>query len=320
MKVFVPLSAGVAVAAVLGLLLGPTGFMSPADLARGGASAMWQFRAPHVALALLAGAALATGGAAMQAVLRNPLAEPYILGISGGAAMGAMLHSLLNVGGLALRSLMAFAGAVGVSWLVFVLARRGRGMGDNALILAGVMLNVFFSAVIVLFLVLCDKTQGHELFFWLMGSLSMYGLRDMLPLLPPLLLLVAALCLSGHTLNLLSLGHDHARVLGLRAERARTLLFLLVTVMVGLVVALAGVIGFVGLVAPHGLRLLMGGDHRRLLPASALAGAMLLTLCDTASRSLYPPLEIPVGAVTAFLGVPLFLWLLIRADHGNLDL
>jgi len=310
-------------ATAAGLMFGPSGFISPAKALTDAEA--WRFvlhfRAPHVVLALVVGSALAVSGGTLQGLLRNPLAEPYILGVSGGAAMGAIFHTLYPVGGVYGRSLCAFVGAVGTAWLVFRIAAGSRRRMDNSiLILAGVMLNVFFSASIVLFLTLADRAQSHELFFWLMGTLKSWSLEEILPFVPLVIVLIVIQAMLGFRLNVLSQGDEHARLLGVDPYKNRMLLLALVAMTIGAVVSLGGIIGFVGLVVPHALRLVVGGDNRRLLPLSALAGAVFLLVCDGISRTVYAPVELPIGAVTSFFGVPFFLWLLTRTRHGGLEM
>ena len=323
MKAYLILVAALLLTAAAGLMLGPSGVISPSQAFSDPEAWRFivQFRAPHVLLALVVGSALAVSGGTLQGLLRNPLAEPYMLGVSGGAAMGAILHTLYPIGGIYGRSLCAFLGAVGTAWLVFRISSGVRRRMDNGvLILAGVMLNVFFSACIVLFLTLADRAQSHELFFWLMGTLKSWSLGEILPFVPLVLILIIAQAMLGFRLNVLSQGDDRARLLGIDPHRNRLLMLALVSLTIGAVVSLGGIIGFVGLVVPHALRLVTGGDNRRLLPLSALAGAVFLLICDGISRTVYAPVELPIGAVTSFFGVPFFLWLLTRTRHGGLEM
>ncbi len=307
---------------VLGLALvasvsfGATGFVWP--FGRSGMQAMLDYRMAHTLVALFCGAALASSGVVMQAILANPLAEPYILGISGGAAAGALLSMLLGVQGLQLLALFAFVGSVLAVWIVLFLASKTVSLSNSsALILIGVMLNVLFSAFIVLFVVMSNKTAVNELLFWLMGRLGMWTVDEALPIVLPGMLLLLLLMFGGHKLNLLSLGEQRAYLLGTNPAAMRIGFILVSSALVAVSVALGGIIGFVGLVVPHALRLIAGGDNRFLLGASAIAGAAFLLVSDTIARTVLAPSELPIGAITAFVGAPFFLWMIARFGHGH---
>ena len=271
-------------------------------------------RFPRILLAIVVGAALGASGTAVQAVLRNPLADPYLLGLSGGAALGAVL--VLVTGASQATPLLlpaaAFAGAALAVVTVWRLATGAGALPPTALILSGVVVSAFCSALVMFLTSIAPAGRVQGALFWLMGSLVSP---------PPGILPVAAggvaigvgvLALSGHQLNALSLGEDTAAQLGLEVGRARAKLFLAASLATGAAVSASGLVGFVGLVVPHALRSLVGADHRLLVPASALAGAAALVLADTAARSILPPAEIPVGVVTALFGAPFFLVLLRR--------
>jgi iron complex transport system permease protein len=274
-----------------------------------------QLRLPRAAVAALVGAALASSGATFQALLRNPLAEPYILGVSGGAAVGAVLAITLGAAWAPAWSIpvAAFAGALLAIALVLGIASSvGRALDTRVLLLAGVVVGAFFNACIVLALTLTDVESFRSAVFWMMGSFTGASWRGVAIgaayFLPALALLVAL----GRSLNLLSLGEETAEHLGARVERTKLLAFGLASLLAASAVAMAGIIGFVGLIVPHMIRLAWGSDHRFLIPASALLGAGFLVLADTAARMAIAPSELPVGAVTAFVGVPFFVWLLRR--------
>ena len=272
-------------------------------------------RLPRVELGLCVGAALAVAGVLFQALLRNPLADPFVLGVSGGATLGGIL--VLSVGGLVglgYRAVppAAFAGAVLATLLLYSVA-GGRGrLSPTTLLLTGVVFNAFASAAIVFLASLAGMTEGASLFLWLIGSLS--ALRGDVTGLVALFLGLGLLCALpfARGLNLLALGEESASQLGVDVERQKRVLLLATSLMVGAAVAAAGLIGFVGLIIPHLLRLVIGPDHRLLIPASALGGAAFLVACDTLARSLPGGRELPVGAITALAGGPLFLWLLRR--------
>jgi iron complex transport system permease protein len=272
-------------------------------------------RLPRVLLSLAVGASLAVSGVLFQALLRNPLADPFVLGVSGGAALAGsaalVLGSALGLSYAAVPP-AAFAGAV-LSTLLLGLVSGARGRASaTSLLLTGVVFNAFASAGIVFLASLSGLTEGANLFLWLIGSLS--AVRVDAAGWVALFVLVGLACAVplARSLNLLTLGEEPALQLGVEVERVQRLLLVAASLMVGAAVSVAGLIGFVGLIIPHLLRLLIGPDHRLLLPAAALAGAAFLLLCDSAARSLPGGRELPVGAITALVGGPLFLWLLRR--------
>jgi iron complex transport system permease protein len=274
-----------------------------------------QLRLPRAVLALMVGGSLAVAGVVFQALLRNPLAEPYVLGVSGGAAVGAVAAGVLGWSARAGWSLplAAFSGAVVAILLVFrVAAAAGRALDPRVLLLAGVVIGAFFNALILLLLTFSDIESFRSAVFWMMGSLaaaSWGGVAVMAAYVVPAVIVLMAL---ARPLDLLAAGEETALYLGTRVERVRRGAFLVTSLLVGVAVAVSGVIGFIGLVVPHALRLLWGSGHRFLLPASFLAGAAFLLAADTAARTVVAPGELPVGVVTALVGVPLFLFLLVR--------
>jgi iron complex transport system permease protein len=278
-----------------------------------------ELRAPRVVLGFLVGGGLALSGAVFQALLRNPLAEPYILGISGGAAAGAVLVLALGLAGAASWYLpgAAFAGALLAILLVFgVAASAQRRLDVRVLLLSGVVVGAFFSAVIALVLALSDAPTVRGAILWMMGSLS--GATWRVVGIVSLYTLPAALLLLGlaRPLNLLALGEETASYLGTRVEGTKRVAYGVASLVAAAGVAFVGVIGFVGLVVPHAMRLLSGPDHRTLLPLSALAGGTFLVLADLLARTAFAPTEIPIGVITAFVGVPFFLVLLRRSLKG----
>lgn len=277
------------------------------------AAIVWEIRLPRVVLAAAAGATLALGGLVFQALLRNPLAEPYILGISGGAAVGALLGMMSGLSSFPGVSLLAFAGSMVTLLLVLSLAGGRNAPGKESLLLGGVMMNAFCGALIMLLLALADDTRLRNALFWLMGDLSQIG-RDQLPLLLLLLPAILLIGLLARPMNLLLMGRESASALGIRVRTVSLTLLVTTSFMVGLVVSQAGLIGFVGLVVPHVFRLLVGSDHRLLIPACLLGGAAYLIVCDLLARTLPAAGEIPVGIVTALIGAPLFIFLLWRSQ------
>jgi iron complex transport system permease protein len=280
-----------------------------------------QIRAPRVLASAVVGLALASSGAAMQAIFQNPLASPYLLGVASGANMGAALviaaglAPLLGGGALPLG---AFLGAVFAVAAIYGLSSlRGGTPAPHTLILAGVALGALFSAV-TSFLIFISGNQMMEIITWMMGSLGRAEWGQMSWLAPSVLPCYVLLIVLAQDLNALALGDEGAQHLGVRPTLFRPLVALLVTVMTGTAVAVAGTIGFVGLITPHAIRLILGPDHRMLIPASGLAGASFLVVADTLARTVIAPAELPVGIVTAVVGGPFFLYILLARPGGSL--
>ncbi|TFH65613.1 MAG: iron ABC transporter permease [Gemmatimonadales bacterium] len=280
---------------------------------------IFQIRLPRIFLGLLVGGGLALAGSVFQALLRNPLAEPFILGISGGAAAGAVL--VIALGFVAIGSVVlpaaAFAGALLAILLVFgVAATADRRLDVRVLLLAGVVVGSFFTAVIALILSLSEARAVRSAILWMMGSLAGADWSNVAVVAA--YTLPSALVLLGlaRALNLMAVGEETAAYLGADVERVKRIAYIVASLMTAAGVAVAGVIGFVGLIVPHGVRLLIGPDQRALLPLSFLAGAAFLCIADLLARVLLAPFEIPIGVITAFLGVPLFLLLLRRSISG----
>jgi iron complex transport system permease protein len=288
-----------------------------ADILRGDptvASIFWQIRLPRILLALLGGAALATSGLGFQTLFRNPLAEPYTLGVSSGAALGAVIALRFEGGqflGLSLVGLASFAGAISATALIVGLALRRQGIQTSTLLLAGVAVSLSCSAIILFLQYLSDSTQTFRMVRWMMGGLSVVGYTEVLWLLPWVLGGSAALFALRWELNLLLTGEELAASRGVDLARLRRYVLLATSLMIGALVAVAGPIGFVGLIVPHILRRFVGHDHLYLVPACILGGGAFLTLCDAVGRTVLSPAELPVGILTALLGGPFFLWLLV---------
>ena len=269
-----------------------------------------ELRLPRAVAALVTGALLAVAGCLMQVLLRNPLADPYVLGISGGAAVFALLGMSLGLTLLPVP-LLAFAGAFLTMILVFVLARGQGPWSTTRVLLTGVVLAAGWGAVISLILALGPDASLRSMLFWLMGDLSYAGLS--LWWLLPLLLGLALLWLRARSLNVMAGGELQAALLGESSRRRFWEIYIVASLLTALAVSIAGAIGFVGLIVPHLMRLIIGADHRRLLPAAALFGGAFLVVADTVARSALGPRQLPVGVLTALIGVPLFLLLLNRA-------
>lgn len=269
-------------------------------------SIVWQLRWPRVLTAFFVGGLLALAGAWFQVLLGNALAEPYVLGVSGSAATGAILALLLPASALSIP-MGAFCGA----WLGIALVLLFARLGPSRLLLAGVVMAAFWGAFVSLLLALLPGRKLGAAFAWMMGDLSSQAIH------PAILMLIwgiALICgfLLSRELDALLLGDRHALALGIRVPRIRWVLLFLASTVTAVAVTAAGTIGFVGLVIPHAMRLIFGPSHRLLLPASAMGGGVLLMLADAASRSVIAPAELPVGVLTAMIGVPVFLWLLLR--------
>jgi iron complex transport system permease protein len=273
-------------------------------------------RLPRVIAAALVGATLASAGVVVQALLRNPLATPFTLGVSSGSALGAMLALTFlptwGLGALTAVPLASLAGAFGAVLIVYGLAQaRHRGFSTEILLLAGVTLNAFFSALILLVQYLSDFTQTVRTLRWLMGDLDVGSIGPLLVALPLLLAAWALFAWLPRSLNVLALGAEQAGSRGVPVLLVQRVAFFSASLATGVVVSLAGPIGFVGIIVPHLVRVLVGADHRIVLPASFLFGGAFMVLCDTLARTVIAPVELPVGVVTATIGGPFFLWLLV---------
>jgi iron complex transport system permease protein len=286
---------------------------SPCGLTQDQFAILFQIRLPRILLAAAVGGSLATAGAGYQALLRNPLAEPYLLGISNGAAVGTMI-ALVFFGSIEwTRPILAFSGALVATFAVYQLARGRTGATPERLILAGVIVTTFLSSVIVFVTVLMDATRIRSFTFWLLGDLSGAS-KALLPLTIVITIAgVLALTLHARSLNLLMLGERDAFDLGVEVGRVRIVVFLVASLLVGSSVAASGSVGYVGLVVPHLARLSLGSDNRISIPAAALGGALFVIVADTVARTIIAPRELPVGAITALIGAPLFIYLLRRA-------
>lgn len=280
-------------------------------------------RLPRVVMALLAGTALALGGLVFQAMFRNPLATPFTLGVASGASLLVAICIFIGlgqaaVGGFSLTQIAAIVGAVGAIALVYMLARATGEASPETLLLAGVAISFTASSLILFFQYMSDFTRSLQMVRWVMGGLSsIVDWHDVLTALPVVFAASAVIAWHHRELNLVSLGRSMAMARGVDVRRTRLVLFLATSFSVGMIVALCGPIGFVGLMAPHICRRLVGWDHRYLLPATILFGGPFLALCDAIGRTLLAPAELPVGIITALLGGPFFIWLLLREGAGT---
>ncbi|WP_420802446.1 FecCD family ABC transporter permease [Streptomyces taklimakanensis] len=293
-----------------------------ADWPRARETIVLEVRAPRVLLGAVTGAGLAVVGTVMQALVRNPLADPYLLGVSSGASLGAVLVIVSGVGVFGALSLpvSAFVGALVTLLLVYATARAGGRITSTRLVLSGVAVAAVLTAVTHLVLLTAERgNQAREVLSWTLGGLG--GVRWSTLWLPATVLpaAVALLLTRARPLNLLLAGEEAATTMGLDVARFRARMFVLLSLVTGVLVAAAGPIGFVGLMLPHVVRLFTGGDHRRVLPAAALAGAVFLVWADIAARTVAAPQEIPVGVLTALCGGPFFLWLMRRDARRGAD-
>jgi len=276
-------------------------------------------RVPRVVLAAIVGAALAAAGVALQALLRNPLADPYILGISSGAGLGATLAIIggfsWTLWGRSPVAIFAFAGAVGTVWLVWGIGRITGKFHITGLLLAGVVVNAFFSAIIMFLISIAKGQQLHATMFWLMGNMAEEDF---------FVLWIGAGCVAAGVislyflapqLNAISFNPEDAKSMGIHVERVQLLAFTISAFVTAVAVSLSGLVGFVGLVVPHAVRLVLGPDHRQLLPIASICGAIFLVIADTVARVIVAPAQLPVGVVTAIIGGPFFLVLLVRYNR-----
>jgi len=281
-----------------------------------------QLRIPRILFAFIAGAGLAVCGMVFQAMFRNPLATPFTLGVASGASLGAALYVLLgfsfSIMTLDGSTFAAFLGSLLAISFVYSISRLRSGFSTETLLLTGVAISFFFSSLILFTQYMSNVSDSFRILRWLMGSLTTVGYRDILQLLPFVCGCIAVILWLSRELNLLMAGDDIALSRGLAVQKTRYLLFFVTSLCVGAIVALCGPIGFVGMMVPHICRLLIGSDHHWLTPATLLFGGSFLIICDSISRLIIAPAEIPVGVITTLLGGPFFLWLLIKSRNKSL--
>ncbi len=302
-------STGNGVKAVLQSLFGEGGADSMLD------TIIWQIRFPRVLLAALVGATLSLGGLVFQALLRNPLAEPYILGISGGSAIGAIIGILAGLSRFPGVSFTAFLGSIATLLLLLIMSSGQSILKKNTLLLSGVMVNAFCGAIIMFLVSMTQDSRLHNIIFWLMGDLSMSDIGQVGILAATLLPCFIILFRYSHSMNLLLMGNEMAQTMGVNIKRVTTILLVTTSFMVSSTVCHCGLIGFVGLVMPHLLRLILGPDHRVLVPACILGGGAYMVICDLLARTLPQQGEMPAGVITAMIGAPLFIYLLKRSKR-----
>ena len=294
-------------------LLSTVGSDSKSSLDSTEATILFSIRLPRVLFAGIVGAALSSSGVVFQALLRNPLADPYILGISGGAALGAVIGIIIGVTLVPLGTTgLAFGGALMTIILIFTVSRTKSDPSNNTLLLTGVIINAFFSALIMFLVSISSSDRLHSVLFWLMGDLSLVEGKEILLTGITMLAGCLVMFMQARSLNLLILGEETAMQLGVDTRKTKALLLVTASLVTAVAVSASGTIGFVGLIIPHMLRLMLGSDHRLLLPASVLFGASFLIMTDTIARTILAPIELPVGVVTALCGAPYFIYLLHR--------
>jgi len=276
-------------------------------------SIVWRIRFPRVLLATVVGATLSLGGLVFQALLRNPLAEPFILGISGGSAIGAIVGILLGLSRFPGICITAFLGSLGTLALILVMSTGKSILRKDALLLSGVMVNAFCSAIIMFLVSITQDARLHNIIFWLMGDLSAADLPQVVVLGAILIPCFILVFLFSHTMNLLMMGKDMALTMGVNIKAVTMTLLIVTSFMVSATVSFSGLVGFVGLVIPHLLRLILGPDHRFMVPACLFGGAAYLVLCDLLARTLPQQGEMPAGVITALIGAPLFIFLLKKS-------
>ncbi|MBI3008165.1 MAG: iron chelate uptake ABC transporter family permease subunit [Candidatus Omnitrophica bacterium] len=269
-----------------------------------------RLRLPRIIMCLVIGAGLSTSGIVLQGVLRNPLADPFILGASSGAALGATVAISMKIhSSVLLLPLFAFIGALAAMFFVYNLARTGGKIPIHTLLLSGVIVNAFLSAI-GMFIMSISRKEAQEILFWLMGSLSQVDINMLKFIFIYTAIGLVIVYLYSRELNIMALGEEQAYHLGVEVERLKKILFFVLSLIIGAGVSLAGMIGFVGLIIPHIMRMLVGPDHRILIPAGVLGGGIFLILSDTVARTILPPIELPVGVITALAGAPFFIYLL----------
>lgn len=270
-------------------------------------------RLPRVLLAMLVGMGLAAAGSVFQALFRNPMADPSIIGSSQGAALGATIAFFFGIqlkwGGLSAIPVFAFAGAVAAVVVVYMVARAGGRVSVSSLLLVGIAMSTFLASIVSTLMVISEDRM-HSIFFWLMGGMGTANWNMVIAVLPFIAAGALLSIIFSRDLNLISLGEERAAQLGLGVEKFKWIMIAIASLLVGAAVSVSGIIGFVGLITPHMVRLMTGPDHKYLVPGSLLAGGLLLVIADTIARTVIAPSELPVGVVTAFFGAPFFIYLL----------
>ncbi|MDD5519110.1 MAG: iron ABC transporter permease [Candidatus Omnitrophica bacterium] len=275
---------------------------------------IFNMRLLRILAAILVGSGLAVAGIVLQAILRNPLAEPYLLGTSSGAGLAAVIAVILGVSRIYMP-LAAFLGAVASIVLVYTLASERKKIADRSLILSGVIVSIAFSSIIVFLVSLFGNQALHEMNWWLWGSLQVYDWQLVLLVALPVILGIGVIYLFAQDLNAIQLGEEEAIHLGIDTQNVKNILIIITALITASLICICGIIGFVGLIVPHMMRQVVGSNHKALIPVTCLAAAIFMVICDIVSRTLFAPVEIPIGVITAIIGAPIFIILLKRGQR-----
>ena len=303
---------------IIAVLFGKIGIDLGVEYTAREEAVVWVIRVPRMAMAALVGAGLGISGAALQGLFRNPLADPGLIGVSSGAAFAVAISIVLGIStwGLFVQPLAAFAGGLTLTLLIYAFARRGGQAQMATMLLVGIAVNALLGSAISFILSFSDDEELRDIVFWLLGSLAGSLWEYVYSAGPLILFAIVVLVRQAGALNLLALGQAEARHLGIPVQRTQLLIVTAAALATGAGVAVAGVVGFIGLIAPHMVRLAVGPDHRRLMPASAMAGAILVLGADLGARTIAAPAELPLGVLTAIIGTPVFLFLIDRARRS----
>jgi len=301
------------VAIILGLIKGAVN-IPLSNLLLGDSRVIFNLRLLRIIAAILVGSGLAVSGIVLQAILRNPLAEPYLLGTSSGAGLAAVIAVIAGVSRIYMP-LAAFLGAVLSIIIVYNLARERGIIADQSLILSGVIISVAFSSIIVFLVSLFGNEAMHEMNWWLWGSLQVYDHKLLLLVAFPVVLGICAIYLFSQDLNAISMGEEEAKHLGIDTQGIKKILILITAIITSSLICICGIIGFVGLIVPHMMRMVVGPNHKVLIPTTCLAASVFVVLCDLLSRTLFSPVEIPIGVITAIIGAPVFIILLKKGKR-----
>lgn len=291
-------------------------YIDISDIEKSHQTIIWAIRLPRVLLGILVGSSLSIAGAAFQGIFKNPMADPYVIGISSGAALGASIAIVLGLSisfiNISTISIFAFLGALGAVFIVYNIARIKNKVPVTTLLLAGIAIGQFLTAIMSFIMVIYSKDMA-KIIYWTMGSLAGKGWDPLIKISIPVIISMVLVSFHARDLNIMLTGEESAQSMGVDVEKTKIYILILGTFMVSMVVSIAGIIGFVGLVIPHIVRILLGPDNRILLPASALVGGIFVVAADTIARTIISPVEIPVGIITALFGGPFFLYLLKKS-------
>ncbi len=310
---FLLLFAVLIAAVILGIIKGSVNLAVSELLLRENRYILY-LRLTRILLAIVTGSGLAVSGIALQAILKNPLAEPYLLGTSGGAGLGAIIAIMLGVYS-AYLPFAAFLGAILSIVLVYNLARQGNKIPVQSLILSGVIVSIALSGIIVFLISVSPNEALHGVIWWLWGSLEVFDFKLLLTVSSIVIFGILTVFVFSQDLNAISIGEEEAVHLGINIDRTKKILFFITSLITASLICICGIIGFVGLIIPHTMRLVVGPNHKSLIPAACLASATFMVACDTISRTIFSPSEIPIGVITAVIGTPIFLVLLKRAQR-----